>query len=44
MVPAGNKATRLLSVKHATKAIHNHHHHHHHHFSILDVPINDYDS
>ena len=40
MVPAGNKATRLLSVKHATKAIHNHHHH----FSILDVPINDYDS
>ena len=26
MVPAGNKAKRLLSVKHTTKAIHHHRH------------------
>ena len=31
MVPAGNKAKRLLSVNHTTKTIHYHHHHHHHH-------------
>ena len=30
MVPAGNKAKRLLSVNHTTKTIHHHHHHHHH--------------
>ena len=28
MVPAGNKAKRLSSVKHTTKTIHHHHHHH----------------
>ena len=28
MVPAGNKAKRLLSVNHTTKTIHHHHHHH----------------
>ena len=28
MVPAGNKAKRLLSVNHITKTIHHHHHHH----------------
>ena len=27
MVPAGNKAKRLSSVNHTTKAIHHHHHH-----------------
>ena len=26
MVPAGNKAKRLSSVNHTTKAIHHHHH------------------
>ena len=26
MVPAGNKARRLLSVNHTTKTIHHHHH------------------
>ena len=31
VVPAGNKAKRLSSVNHTTKAIHHHHHHHHHH-------------
>ena len=30
MVPARNKAKRLLSVNHITKRIHHHHHHHHH--------------
>ena len=29
MVPAGNKAKRLLLVNHTTKTIHHHHHHHH---------------
>ena len=29
MVPAGNKAKRLLSVNHTTKTILHHHHHHH---------------
>ena len=33
MVPAGNKAKRLLSVNHTTKTIH--HHHHYHHLSLL---------
>ena len=28
MVPAGNKAKRLLWVNHTTKTIHHHHHHH----------------
>ena len=30
MVPAGNKAKRLSSVKHTTKTTHHHHYHHHH--------------
>ena len=29
-VPVGNKAKRLSSVNHTTKAIHHHHHHDHH--------------
>ena len=29
MVPAGNKAKRLLLVNHTTITIHHHHHHHH---------------
>ena len=29
MVPAGNNAKRLSSVKHTTKTIYHHHHHHH---------------
>ena len=35
MVPAGNKAKRLSSFNHTTKAIHQHHHHHHHHHHQL---------
>ena len=31
LVPVGNEAICLLSVKHTIKAIHHHHHHHHHH-------------
>ena len=34
MVPAGNKAKRLLSVNHTTKKIHHHHHHHHRHLFV----------
>ena len=36
MVPAGNKAKRLSSVNHTTKAIH-----HHHHFDTIIILIGD---
>ena len=36
MVPAGNKAKRLLSVNHTTKTIH---HHHHHVWPIASFPL-----
>ena len=35
MVPTENKARRLLSVNHTTKAIHHHHHHHHHNLLFM---------
>ena len=34
MVPTGNEAKRLSSVKHTTKTIHHPHHHHHHHQGV----------
>ena len=36
MVPAGNKAKRLLSVNHTTKTNHHHYHHHHHQEYSID--------
>ena len=42
MVPAGNKANRLLPVYRTTKTIHHHHHHHHHHRICRYININIY--
>ena len=37
MVPVGNMATRLSSVKHAAKTIHHHHYYHHHYCLIIEL-------